>query len=181
MYVDIALVVLALLALKRGYSNGFLATVLGVIGYIAGGVAGLYLSLQLVSHWSSFLNQVLAVIAAIFIGAQVGLVIFGKAAKFFHAQILWKPLKVIDSFAGMMLELARRVIFCYLVLSIMIWSPTSSLKTQINESQIYAQLDQHLPTVITDLKDRAKELLKIDPISQTKTKYVATELLNLRP
>jgi len=177
MYVDIALVLLALLAIKRGYSNGFLATVLGVIGYIGGGVAGLYLSLQLVAHWSSFLNQVLAVIAAIFIGAQFGFFIFGKAAKFFHARILWKPFKVIDSIAGMALELARLAIFGYLILSIMIWSPASSLKTQINESQIYAQLDHHLPNVITDLKVRAKELLKTDPISRTKTKYVATELI----
>ena len=163
MYFDIALVLLALLAIKRGYSNGFLATVLGVIGYIAGGVAGLYLSLQLVAHWSSFLNQVLAVIAAIFIGAQFGFFIFGKAAKFFHARILWKPFKVIDSFAGMALELARLAIFGYLILSIMIWSPASSFKTQINQSRIYAQLDHHLPTVITDLKVRAKELLNLHP------------------
>lgn len=163
MIVDIALVVFALLALKRGYSNGFLGTVLSVLGYIVGGVAGLYFSLQLVANWDSLLNQVVAVIAAVFIVAKIGLFAFSKAAKFFHARILWKPLKVIDSVAGMILELARIVIFGYLFLSIIIWLPVSSFNTQINDSQIYAQLDSHLPSVITDLKDRANELLNLRP------------------
>lgn len=48
MFVDIALVLLALGAIKRGYSAGFLATIFRTLGYIIGGVGGLYYSLQLV-------------------------------------------------------------------------------------------------------------------------------------
>ena len=51
MFVDIALALLALGAIKRGYSTGFLATIFRTLGYIAGGVAGLYFSLQLVASW----------------------------------------------------------------------------------------------------------------------------------
>ena len=159
MIVDIALALLALGALKRGYSNGFLATIFRTLGYIAGGVAGLYFSLQLVATWGSLINQIVAVLVAIFLGAQVGLFVFGKLAKFFHARLLWKPLKAIDSLAGVALELGRVVVIVYLVLTTLLWSPWSPVKTQINESQIYAQLDQRLPSVITDLKDRADELL----------------------
>lgn len=159
MFVDIALVLLALGAIKRGYSNGFLATIFRTLGYIVGGVAGLYFSLQLVSSWGSLLKEIVAVLVAIFLGAQVGLFIFGKVAKFFHARILWKPLRAIDSIAGVALELTRIVIIGYLVLTTLLWSPWSPVKTQINDSQIYAQLDTHLPNVITNLKDRANELL----------------------
>ena len=161
MFVDIALVLLALGAIKRGYSNGFLATIFRTLGYIVGGVAGLYFSLQLVSSWGSLLKEIVAVLVAIFLGAQVGLFIFGKVAKFFHARILWKPLKAIDSIAGVALELTRIVIIGYLVLTTMLWSPWGEVKKQVNESQIYAQLDQHLPSVITDLKDRANDFLAI--------------------
>jgi hypothetical protein len=101
----------------------------------------------------------LAVLVAIFLGAQLGLFVFGKAANFFHARLLWKPLKAIDSLAGVALELIRMVVIGYLVLTTLLWSPWSPVKTQINDSQIYAQLDTHLPNVITDLKDRANELL----------------------
>jgi len=159
MFVDIALVLLALGAIKRGYSNGFLATILRTFGYILGGIAGLYFSLQLVSPWGSLLKEIVAVLVAIFLGAQVGLFIFGKAAKFFHARILWKPLKAIDSIAGVALELTRVTIIGYLVLTTILWSPWGEVKKQVNDSQIYAQLDQHLPNLITDLKDRANELL----------------------
>ena len=163
MVVDIALVLLALGALKRGYSTGFLATIFRTLGYIAGGVAGLYFSLQLVTTWSSLVNQIIAVLVAIFLGAQVGLLVFGKFAKFFHTRLLWKPLKAIDSFAGVALELARVIVIAYLVLTTLLWSPWGQVKNQINESQIYAQLDERLPSVITDLKDRANELLNLRP------------------
>ena len=159
MFVDIALALLALGAIKRGYSAGFLATIFRTLGYIIGGVGSLYYSLQLVASWDSLLRQVIAVLVAIFLGAQVGLCVFGKAAKVFHARLLWKPLKAIDSLAGVALELGRVVVIVYLVLTTLLWSPWSPVKDQINESQVYAQLDQRLPSVITDLKDRAKDLL----------------------
>ena len=161
MIVDIALALLALGALKLGYSNGFLATIFRTLGYIAGGVAGLYFSLQFVASWGSLVQQIVAVLVAIFLGAQVGLFVFGKLAKFFHARLLWKPLKAIDSLAGVALELARVIVIAYLVLTTLLWSPWGEVKTQINESQIYAQLDQRLPSVITDLKERANELLNL--------------------
>ena len=163
MFVDIALALLALGAIKRGYGTGFLATILRTLGYIAGGVAGLYYSLQFVSSWDSLFRQVIAVLVAIFLSAQLGLFVFGKFAKFFHARLLWKPLKTIDSVAGMALELIRVVVIGYLVLTTLLWSPWGQVKTQINESQIYAQLDERLPSVITDLKDRANELLNLRP------------------
>ena len=163
MIIDILLALMALGAIKRGYSTGFLATIFRTLGYIVGGVAGLYFALQLVASWDSLLRQVIAVLVAIFLGAQVGLFVFGKAAKFFHARLLWKPLKAIDSLAGVALELGRVVVIVYLVLTTLLWSPWSPVKTQINESQGYAQLDTHLPTVLTDLKDRANELLNPRP------------------
>jgi len=163
MFVDIALALLALGAIKRGYGTGFLATILRTLGYIAGGVAGLYYSLQFVSSWDSLFRQVIAVLVAIFLSAQLGLFVFGKFAKFFHARLLWKPLKTIDSVAGMALELIRVAVIGYLVLTTLLWSPWGQVKTQINESQIYAQLDERLPSVITDLKDRANELLNLRP------------------
>jgi len=160
MFVDIALALLALGAIKRGYSTGFLATIFRTLGYIIGGIGGLYYSLQLVATWDSLVKQVVAVLVAIFLGAQLGLFIFGKVAKFFHARLLWKPLKAIDSLAGVALELSRVVIIGYLVLTTLLWSPWSQVKAQINESQIYAQLDERLPSVITDLKERANEFLR---------------------
>ena len=163
MYVDIAFALIALGAVMRGFKTGFLATIFRTLGYIVGGVAGLYFSLQIVANWDAILKQVFAVLVAIFLGAQLGLFIFGKAAKFFHARILWKPLKAIDSLAGVALELIRIVIIGYLVLTTMLWSPWGQVKSQINESQIYAQLDVRLPSVITDLKDRANELLNLRP------------------
>jgi uncharacterized membrane protein required for colicin V production len=163
MIIDILLALMALGAIKRGYTTGFLATIFRTLGYILGGVGGLYFSLQLVSSWDSLLRQVIAVLVSIFLGAQVGLFVFGKAAKFFHARLLWKPLKAIDSLAGVALELGRVVVIAYLVLTTLLWSPWSTVKNQINESQGYAQLDERLPNVITDLRDRANELLNLRP------------------
>ena len=159
MYVDIAFALIALGAVMRGFKTGFLATIFRTLGYIVGGVAGLYFSLKFVTNWDALLKEIVVVLLSIFLGAQLGLFIFGKAAKFFHTRILWKPLKAIDSLAGVVLELTRIAVIGYLVLTTMLWSPWGQVKSQINESQIYAQMDTHLPHIITDLKNRAQKLL----------------------
>ena len=152
MLVDLALALLALGAIIRGFRAGFLATIFRTIGYIVGGVAGLYLALELVADWSSLIKQIAAVLVAIFLAAQVGLLIFGKVAKFFRTRILWKPLKAIDSLAGVALELTKVAVISYLVLTTLLWAPATKVKTEIAESQIFAQLNSHLPKLVTDLK-----------------------------
>jgi uncharacterized membrane protein required for colicin V production len=161
MLLDIALLLIALASAVRGYRSGFLATIFRTVGYLAGGVAGLYLALQFITNITSLPQQILILLVSIFLGAQIGLFIFGKLAKFFHSRILWKPLKAIDSLAGVALELIKVTVISYLVLLILLWAPVSQLKSQISDSQIYAQLNTHLPKLLTDLK--ISEVLNLRP------------------
>ena len=93
--------------------------------------------------------------AAVFTSTMLRMYI--REANFFGSLCNEMPIGV--PVAYLALELGRVVVIVYLVLTTLLWSPWSPVKTQINESQGYAQLDQRLPSVITDLRERADELL----------------------
>jgi hypothetical protein len=51
MILDIALVVIALIAIATGYNKGALATLLSILGYFGGGVAGFALANWYSAEW----------------------------------------------------------------------------------------------------------------------------------
>ena len=58
MILDIALVVIALIAVATGYNKGALATLLSILGYFGGGVAGFALANLYSAEWKgSYCNH----------------------------------------------------------------------------------------------------------------------------
>jgi uncharacterized membrane protein required for colicin V production len=152
MIVDGILILLAIMAVVSGYRRGFLHTFFSTVGYIGGGILGLVLSLQLVSHVNSPVNRIILTVIAIFLVAEIGRRIFGSMANFFRTKILWAPFRFIDSLAGIVLELIRVVIVTYLLISLILWSPWMSARKAVAESTIYPKIARQMPHIINQLR-----------------------------
>ena len=152
MLVDGILILAALGAVITGFRRGFLQSLFSTIGYIGGGILGLSLGLDFTSRVHSSLNKFLLVFFAIFIFAEVGRRLFKMLAKFFRARLLWAPLRLIDSIAGIALELVRVTIFAYLLISIALWSPWSFAKHSIADSKIYSEMKKQMPHALDQLR-----------------------------
>lgn len=161
MIVDILLLLSAFGAIISGFRRGFLHTLFSTVGYIGGGVLGLALALHFAADVQSALNRFIAVILSIFIVAEVGRRLLGYLAKFFRTRIMWSPLRLIDSLAGVILEMIRVTVISYLLISVILWSPWSTARTAVAESRIYPKITERMPQVLVQLRSDIEKNLKI--------------------
>jgi len=153
------LVLLALIITSYGgFKNGFIQTVFKTVGYIAGGVAGIAIAVEVMSTWSSNLAKAVGAIILILILATTSEFILGKIGLGFRKVLFISPLKLLDSLLGASLATLRTVFIVYLLSVILIATPWSIGDKYIASSQFYTYTDSHLPNVITHLKVKANQM-----------------------
>ena len=154
-----SLVLIALLITAYGgFKNGFIQTVFKSIGYIAGGVAGVAIAVEVMSTWSNDLAKASAAIIFILLLAKVGEFILDKIGLGFRKVLLISPFKFLDSLLGAALAILRTVFISYLLAVILIATPWSIGDRYIASSQFYTYTDSHLPKVVTELKTYGDKL-----------------------
>ena len=159
-YFDLAVLLLAVITALSGFRNGLLQSLFKTIGYIAGGVLGLAISLEVVKNWQSNFAKIGAVLVFIFLLAGIGEYLLGKIGVGIHKKILFGPLKLIDSLLGALLSLLRTTVLVYLTAILLIASPWQWADVNIKESKFYTYIDTHLPKLITDYKPQVAEIFQ---------------------
>ncbi len=157
---DLLVLIVLLITAYGGFKNGFIQTVFKSIGYIAGGVAGVAIAVEVMSTWSDNLAKAAGAIILILLLAIVGEFIFGKIGLGFRKVLFISPLKFLDSLLGAVLATLRTVFITYLIAVILIATPWSIGDEYIASSQFYTYTDSHLPKVVTELKAYGDRLFK---------------------
>jgi len=156
-----AIVALALvITAVGGFRNGLLQSIFKTAGYIAGGLIGVAIAVEVMSKWSNSLAKAGGAIILILLLATAGEFIFGKVGLGFRKALLLSPLKLIDSLLGGLLSAIRTTFIAYLLAIILVATPWSIGSKYITPSKFYTYADSHLPKVITDLKIQADKLFK---------------------
>ena len=109
----------------NGFKNGLLKSIFKTIGYIAGGVIGVAIAVEVMSKWSSTLVKAGGAIILILLLATIGEFILGKIGLGFRKALLIAPLKLIDSLLGVLLSTARTAFIAYLLAVILVATPWS--------------------------------------------------------
>ena len=157
---DLLVLLALLITAYGGFKNGFIQTIFKTIGYIAGGVAGVAIAVQVMNTWSNNLAKVAGTIILILLLATAGEFILGKAGLGFRKVLFISPLKLLDSLLGAGLATLRTVFIIYLLSVILIASPWSIGDEYIASSKFYTYTDSHLPKVVTELKTYSDKLFK---------------------
>jgi len=157
---DLLVLVALLITAYGGLKNGFIQTVFRTIGYIAGGVAGVAIAVEVMSAWSNNLAKAAGAIILILFLATAGEFILGKIGLGFRKVLFIYPLKLLDSLLGASLAALRTVFIVYLLSVILIATPWSIGDKYIASSQFYTYTDSHLPKVVTELKTYCDILFK---------------------
>ena len=159
-YFDLIITAAFIFTGLSGFKNGLLKSIFKTIGYIAGGVVGVAIAVEVMSKWSSTLAKAGGAIILILLLATAGEFILGKIGLGFRKALLIAPLKLIDSLLGALLSTARTAFITYLLAVILVATPWSFGDKYIANSKFYTYTDSHLPKVITDLKIQADKLFK---------------------
>ena len=159
-YFDLVVLLGLIVTAYSGFRNGFIQTIFKTIGYIAGGVVGVAIAVEVMSDWSSNLAKAAGAIILILLLATAGEFILGKVGLGFRKVLLIPPLKLVDSLLGAALGLLRTVFVSYLLCVILIATPWGIGNKYISTSKFYTYADSHLPKVITELNTYAEKLFK---------------------
>ena len=137
MILDLILAGLIIFAIAQGFNRGLLPTLFALIGYLGGGVAGLFAAKELSGAWSGVVSIVGLYLVAIFAGAQIGSWLMAKFGAGFRKRLLFGPLRFLDSVLGGALALIQVAIFAAIVLTIIDYLPWELPHNLIENSQIY--------------------------------------------
>ena len=157
---DLLVLLALLITAYGGFKNGFIQTVFKTIGYIAGGVAGVAIAVEVMNTWSNNLNKATGAIILILLLATAGEFVLGKIGQGFRKVLFISPLKFLDSLLGASLATLRTVFIVYLLSVILIATPWSIGDKYIASSQFYTYTDSHLPKAVTELKIYGDKLFK---------------------
>jgi uncharacterized membrane protein required for colicin V production len=157
---DLLVLLALLITVYSGFKNGFIQTIFKTTGYVAGGVAGVAIAVEVMSTWSNNLAKAAGAIALILLLATAGEFILGKVGQGFRKVLFISPLKLLDSLLGAGLATLRTVFIVYLLSVILIATPWSIGDKYIAGSQFYTYTDSHLPKVVTELKTYGDKLFK---------------------
>ena len=146
---DLLVLLALIITAYGGFKNGFIQTVFKTIGYIAGGVAGVAIAVEVMNMWSNNLAKAAGAIILILILATTGEFILGKIGLGFRKVLFVSPLKLIDSLLGALLALLRTVFIFYLICVILMTSQTSFAHNSISNSKFYTLTDSRLAEATT--------------------------------
>ena len=137
MILDIALVIIALIAIATGYNKGALATLLSILGYFGGGVLGFALANWYSAEWKGLTAIIFLHLFAIFAGANLGRWVLENSGIGIHKRILFGPFKFINSTLGAALSLAQVALIAYVVITLIKYLPWQLPDSIIGSSDIY--------------------------------------------
>ena len=157
---DLLVLIALLITTYGGFKNGFIQTVFKTIGYIAGGVAGVAIAVEVMSTWSNNIAKAAGAIILILLIATMGEFVLSKIGLGFRKVLLISPLKFLDSLLGAALATLRTVFIAYLISVVLVATPGSIGDEYIACSQFYTYTDSYLPKVVTELKTYGDKLFK---------------------
>ena len=140
MILDIALLVVAIIAIATGYNRGALATLLSILGYFGGGVAGFALANWYSQGWKGLTAIIFLHLFAIFAGANLGRWILEKSGIGIHKRILFGLFKFINSIFGAALSLAQVALIAYVVITLIKYLPWQLPDSIIGSSNLYREI-----------------------------------------
>ena len=157
-WVDWVFVAALLFAFVRGYRAGFLSTIFRAIGFIGGGLGGLYLGIHFLHKYSSGVLKFFLLFVAIAIMASVGEFLFKKVAELFHNTFLFGPFKWADSLLGAAFSVLRTLIMLVVIGHLLLITPWGWAVHEIPTSKIYKQIDSYSPALIKQISHKVANI-----------------------
>jgi uncharacterized membrane protein required for colicin V production len=158
---DLIVLISLLITAVSGFKLSFLQSSFKSIGYIAGGVIGVFIAANYLSNLDSILMKVLSSVLIILLSAVICQYILGRLGLLLHKGLLFAPIKSIDLLAGSLLSVIKTSIIYYIISTLLLATSWQIADNYIKDSKFYTTCDKYLPKVITDIKIEAKRIINL--------------------
>ena len=140
MILDIALLIMGIIAIATGYNKGALATLFSIIGYVGGGVAGFAAANWYTGEWKGLASIIALHLIGIFLGASTGKRFLEKTGVGIHKRVLFGPLKFLNSIGGATLSLAQAALAAFVIITLIDYLPWALPHSLIENSKVYKEI-----------------------------------------
>jgi len=142
MALDLALLILGIIAVATGYNRGAFASIFSIIGYVGGGVAGFAAANWYTSQWKGLTSIILLHLFAILLGASTGRWILERTGIGIHKRILSGPLKFLSAIGGATLSLAHAALAVFVIITLIAYLPWQLPHSIIEGSKAYKEISE---------------------------------------
>lgn len=158
-WLDIAVIVVALIAAISGWRSGALGSLMSFVGVVLGAIAGVMLAPHIVSHVDSsrgkLFTALMLILALVVIGEIAG-VVLGRAVR---GSIRSGPLRSFDSVVGVALQLVVVLVAAWLLGSPLTSSSQQNLASAVQGSRVISEVDKFAPDWMRTVPKRISALL----------------------
>ncbi|MEO7195086.1 MAG: MarP family serine protease [Pseudonocardiaceae bacterium] len=181
-WVDVLVLVLAVLAATSGARQGMVTAAASFIGVLAGAVIGVRIAPSLISGYQSpevrVALGVSIVIVLIALGETLG-VLLGRAVQ---RQIDAEALRRVDSFLGAVVQGIAALVVAWLVaLPLTKSSAYSGLTGAVRDSSVLRVVDTVMPNVLRELPSELTKLLDVSGFPDVLAPFVPTPITDVGP
>lgn len=147
-WLDIALVIGAILFAISGYRQGLLIGALSFLGFLGGGVVGVLAAPSVVGlvtdsdRWVPIFG-----IGLVFLTASLGQFLASLLASVLRSRVTWKPAERADAIFGGLTSVLGFLLVAWLVGTAVAHSPLRALGSQVRHSAILSAVDRAMPAV----------------------------------
>jgi uncharacterized membrane protein required for colicin V production len=145
-WIDVAIAALAVVSALRGWAQGLLRQLGGVLGRIIGLVGGAYLAATLVPHITQVAWRPLDVVLIVIAATVAGGVIMRYFGGVFSNRIHESRLGLADSALGASVGVVGTLVTCWLVAAVLAAVPWGSVGQSVNHSVILRYVERVMPT-----------------------------------
>src|SRR4051812_34667175 len=179
-FVDLALIVLALLFALSGFRQGLVVSATSIFGFLAGAVLGAQLSGPVADRIDgSNVTRVFAALVVVLAGALLGQILAGAVGRAVRSRVTWEPAKMLDSVAGAVVSAAAVLLVAWMVASPLASSPFPQVSSQVRQSALVQAVDRVVPEGVRAVYNNLRDAIDrrglpdvLDPLTPTQVRDV---------
>jgi S1-C subfamily serine protease len=159
-WVDLILVIGALVVAFAGWRAGVISTTAAFAGFIGGALAGAWLVPQLLAG-SDLPSMIMAIatIGGMLVLGMIGQALLGFVGRSIRDAMSFTPLRLVDSASGMVVSTVAFLLSAWLLLSVVATMPQGAASEEVNESRAFPLLEMVVGGPGAALLEDARELL----------------------
>jgi S1-C subfamily serine protease len=144
---DVVLLVLASAFAVAGYRQGFIIGVLSFLGFVGGGLLGIYIAPWVAMQLVTDANLRAAVaVGAVFMAAVLGMLIASAIGVALRARVRRRPTTVLDAVGGAVVNVTAMLLLAWLIGTLVAYAPPfPAVARQVNNSVLLRIVDRLIP------------------------------------
>jgi S1-C subfamily serine protease len=179
-YVDLALIVLALVFAMSGFRQGVIVSAASFVGFFGGAVVGAQLSGPVSEELAtSSVTRVFVALVVVLAGALLGQLLAGMVGRAVRKRVTWEPAKMVDAVAGAVVSAAAVLLVAWMVATPLASSPLPGVAGSVRQSALVQAVDHTVPPQVRSLYDSLRQAIDrnglpdvLDPLTPTDARQV---------